>query len=229
MLKVMKSADLHALDADRWFGSVPVNRRRMLLERARETTAQSGARFYAAGDPPDGLWAVLQGEVRLISHPAVGVESVALILRRGTWFGELSTLDRGPRPHDAIAYGSARVLHVPLAAFDQLASEEPQFHRDIGLLVCAHQRSSLAYMAQSIASPVGVRLARTLTSTARASGDSTVRLRQEDIAGMLGVSRQTINKELRRLERSGLVALGYGRILVMDVAGLRALGHDRLH
>ncbi|WP_416366550.1 cyclic nucleotide-binding domain-containing protein [Sphingomonas aurantiaca] len=44
----------------------------------------------------------------------------------GTWFGELSTLDAGPRPHDAIAFGAARVLHIGIEAFRRLAAATPE-------------------------------------------------------------------------------------------------------
>jgi CRP-like cAMP-binding protein len=159
-----------------------------------------------------------------MGYPAVGLESVALILRAGTWFGELSTLDGGPRPHDAVAFGAARVLHIPLAAFERLAEAQPALWRDIGLLVCAHQRSSITFMAQSIAQPAVARLARTLAAAARTAGGTALRIRQEDLAAMLGVSRQTINRALGELEGAGLVERSYGQICVRDPDSLRAAG-----
>lgn len=211
------------VDADRWFGALPPARRTLLLDHAQIRAVPAGTRLYAVGDPPDGLWAVLAGQVRLMGYPADGVEQLALIVGPGTWFGELSTLDGGPRPHDAIAFGAARVLHVPMEAFGRAAAATPELYRDLGLLACAHQRATLAFLAQNTAQPIAVRLARTLAGAARAAGEGPLRIRQAEIAAMIGVSRQTLNKELRRLEDAGLVKLGYAEIAVLDIAALRAV------
>ncbi len=220
----MLAADHALLDADPWFGAVPAARRTLLLAQASVRTVAAGTRLYGVGDPPDGLWAVLDGQVRLIGYPAVGAELVVLMMGPGTWFGELSTLDAGPRPHDAIAFGGARVLHIGIEAFRRLAAATPELWWDIALLACAHQRASLAFMMNTLAQPIPVRLARTLGGMVRAAGGDSVALRQEDIAAMIGVSRQTLNKALKAMEREGVIALEYARIRVVDAEGLRRLG-----
>jgi CRP-like cAMP-binding protein len=212
------------LPPDPWFSTLPAARREALLARARASTASAGARVYGLGDPPDGLWAVAEGEVRLVAYPAVGMESVAMILGPGAWFGELSVIDGGPRPHDAVVVKPARLLHVGLAAVEQVAQAHPLLYRDLGVLICSRQRSALNFMAHSIAQPIGVRLARTLAGAARSSGGAELHVRQEDLAAMIGVSRQTINKELKALERAGMVELAYGRIVVRDAQRLRTVG-----
>lgn len=216
------SADLPLTDP--WFSALAPERRAALLARARTSHAGAGARVYGLGDAPDGLWAVAQGEVRLVSYPAVGVEAVSMILGPGAWFGELSVIDGGPRPHDAVVARPARLLHVALGAVEQLAAEHPLLYRDLGVLIAARQRAALTFMGQSIAQPIAVRLARTLAGAARASGGAQAAVRQEDLAAMIGVSRQTTNKELKRLEAAGVVALAYGRIAILAPERLRAAG-----
>ncbi|MES3107601.1 Crp/Fnr family transcriptional regulator [Sphingomonas aurantiaca] len=220
----MAPIDTGRLEADAWFGAVPAARRALLLAQASVRTVAAGTRLYGVGDPPDGLWAVLDGQVRLIGYPAVGAELVVLMMGPGTWFGELSTLDAGPRPHDAIAFGAARVLHIGIEAFRRLAAATPELWWDIALLACAHQRASLAFMMNTLAQPIPVRLARTLAGLARAAAGDGIALRQEDIAAMIGVSRQTLNKALKAMEREGVIALAYARIRVVDAEGLRRLG-----
>lgn len=210
--------------SDPWFSSLPTAHREALLARGRESAAAMGARVYGVGDPPDGLWSVLEGEVRLVSYPAVGVESLALILAPGAWFGELSVIDGGPRPHDAVVVRPARLLHVSLAAVEQVAERHPLLYRDLGALVCGRQRSALSFMGQAIAQPISVRLARSLAGAVRASGGDEIAVRQEDLAAMIGVSRQTVNKQLKVLEDAGAITLAYGRIRVRDPARLRRAG-----
>ncbi|HEX5262543.1 MAG TPA: cyclic nucleotide-binding domain-containing protein, partial [Phenylobacterium sp.] len=108
----MTSADLAILETDSWFGQIPPERRALLLEEANLRTLAGGAHVYNAGDPPAGLWAVLDGGVQLKGYPALGVELALPIFGPGTWFGEISTLDGLPRQTDAAAVGRTRVLHI---------------------------------------------------------------------------------------------------------------------
>lgn len=211
---------------DPWFAALAPDRRRALLGLARASQALAGARVYGVGDPPDGLWAVAEGEVRLISYPAVGVEAVSMIVGPGGWFGELSVVDGGPRPHDAVVVRPTRLLHVPLAAVERLAADEPLLYRDLGVLIATRQRSAISFMGYSIAQPIAVRLARSLAGAARSAGGSELAVRQEDLAAMIGVSRQTINKELKALEAAGAIARAYGRIRILAPERLRAVGRS---
>ncbi len=216
----MIAIDRALLDADRWFRSLTPERRDALLAEARVRAVPAGALIYAMGDPPNGLWAVIEGQVRLKGHPAVaGAEFLALILRPGTWFGEVSTLDGGPRPHDAAAFGPARVLHVPMAAFHRAADALPALYHDVGRLVCQHQRIALDFITETLSLPPAARVARLLTGRGHEDA-GLLHMRQEEIAVMLGMSRQTVNRHLRNLERQGVIALGYGRIAVRDRAAL---------
>lgn len=224
----MDTADKALLEADDWFGALPAERRKLLLDNGRPRSFGSGELIYAIGEPPNGLWAVVSGQVRLKGYPAAGLEFLALILRPGTWFGEVSTLDGGPRPHDAVAFGPTRMLHVPMAAFRRLAQAEPGFHRDLGLLVCRHQRVALDFIAQTVAVPLQVRLARLLSGHTREPGQAqevgqALNVRQEDLAVMLSVARQTLNKHLQVLAQAGVIGLAYAQIRVLDPGRLAKL------
>ena len=220
----MTPADLTVLQADRWFGAMPSGRQAVLLRDARVRAAASGARLQALGGSPDGLKAVLSGEVRLIRNTAEGDESVAAILGPGAWFGGLSAVDGGPQTHDAVAFGEARVLHLSQPALEAAAAQDPVLWRDLALLIAGFHRASQTVVAQSLTQPILVRLARTLAGAARTGGSDTVRLRQEDLAAMIGVSRPTISKALKQLEGRGMIEITYRQVVVRDVAGLRALG-----
>jgi CRP-like cAMP-binding protein len=218
--------DLAILEADGWFGQIPPGRRALLLEGSQVRSVAAGARLYGAGDPPNGLWAVIEGQVRLKGYPAVGLELLIPILQPGTWFGETSTLDGLPRPTDAIAFEPARVLHVSMAAFAHAADAAPKLYHDLGILACQHQRVALGFIAQTVANPVRVRLALLLAGQTDESG-GVVRIRQEDLAGLVGVSRQTLNRHLNALEREGIVALAYAEITVRDLPRLLAVAGVR--
>ena len=228
MFRGVTVIDRALLDTDRWFGSLTPGRRDALIAEARVRTVPAGGLIYGIGDAPNGLWAVIEGQVRLKGYPAAGAEFLALILRPGTWFGEVSTLDGGPRPHDAAAFGAARVLHVPMAAFRRAAERLPMLYHDVGRLVCQHQRIALDFIAETLSLPPAARLARLLTGRGHEDG-GLLHVRQEEIAVMLGMSRQTVNRHLRSLERQGVIALGYGRIAVRDRPALWRAAGGREH
>jgi CRP/FNR family cyclic AMP-dependent transcriptional regulator len=218
-------ADLAILDADSWFGQIPPDRRALLLTEAQVRSVAAGTRLYRAGDPPNGLWAVIEGEIQLKGYPTAGLEFLAPILRPGTWFGELSTVDGLPRPTDAIATEPARVVHVPMAAFARAAEVAPKLYHDIAVLACWHQRIALGFIGQTVAHPVHVRLAILLAGLAQDRG-GVVQIRQEDLAVLVGVSRQTLNRRLNALQREGIITLAYAQITVRDLPRLLALGAD---
>lgn len=217
----MNDDDRATLETDPWFGALPRDRQAALISQARSRTVETGWRVYAIGDQPNGLWAVLQGQVRIKGYPAPGLEFLALGVEPGGWFGEVSTLDDGPRPHDATAHGPTRLLHLPTSAFHAIAEQTPGLYLDLGRLVCRHQRLALDFIAQTVALPLEVRLARLLDSRIKAAGDR-LAIRQEDLAVMLSVSRQTLNRHLKQMADAGVIGVSYGGLKVLDRARLRS-------
>lgn len=217
----MTPDDLAILEADSWFGAIPPDRRALLLAEAQVRSIAPGARLYSIGDAPNGLWALLEGRIRLKFYPAAGLELLALDFQPGVWFGEVSALDGLPRANDAIAFGPARVLHLSMAAFARATAAEPLLYRDLGLLVCRHQREVGGFIAQTVANPVGVRLALLLAGSAQ-DGRGVLKIRQEDLAVLVGVSRQTLNRHLKAFERKGILDLAYAETTIRDLPRLLA-------
>jgi len=215
-----------ALLHDPWFSEVPKHRRELLLAQARLVEVEAGGRIYRIGDKPDGLYGVVGGEVRLISYPAVGHQIVSLRLQPGDWFGELSTLDGGPRPHDAVAQTAARLFFVSLDRFEAAARQDPGLIRDLARLSGAHQRYAMRYAEQMAFQRLDVRLARQLLGAlgaptpARNGKSEPLSTTQEVLATMVGASRQAVNRKLKAFEAEGLVKLQYGRLSILDAAGL---------
>jgi CRP/FNR family transcriptional regulator, cyclic AMP receptor protein len=216
---------LAILDTDKWFGTLAQERKASLCEAGRVVKLSAGKRIYANGDPPDGLWAVLEGQVRLTGLPANGSEMLVRILKPGSWFGELSTLDGGERPQEALAFGATTLLHVQQSDFDQLARKDPLLYRDLALLICMNQRRALAFIALSLSS-VRVRLIKALLSTAKSADGNVLTIRQSQLASIVGVSRQTVNKELKQLEGQNLIDIKYTTILVKDHSKLAKMADE---
>lgn len=223
----MDSTLLTTFRDDAWFGQIAPERQAKLLAAGRVRLLRNRQRVYRLGDPPNGLYGVISGEIRLIGYPVAGRELLLRRLKPGSWFGELSTVDGGPRPQDAVSFGASKVLHIASRAFEQISRDDPKIFRDVARLLGERQRTAVQYAGMILSLPAKLRLANLLLAALDANGEArserTVSLTQNEIAAALGVSRQTANKLLQSLEQSGALSLGYGRITVVNLARLRNL------
>ena len=188
---------------------------------------------FRLGDPPAGLYAVLQGEVRLISYPSSGRERMSLRLLPGDWFGELSILDGGPRSHDAVAHERSRLLFIGRMAFEAAVRETPELVRDLARLLARRLRQAVTHADTMAFQRLRVWVARMLLSLkpARPDDDAAagtpwhLNVTQDELAEVAGASRQAVNRELKNLETEGHLELKYGSLLIHDWLGLEEVAH----
>ena len=217
---------LALLRSGRWFAGLPVELQTSLVDRALLRTLAPRQRLFSRGDEADGLYAMLDGALRVSGSSESGREALLTLLEPPTWFGEISIFDGAPRTHDAVAESEALVLHVPRPALDALLEAQPRWWRELGLLVTSKLRLAFTAMEDMALLPIAVRLARRLALMVegygeREHGRRTVEVSQEQLAQMLSTSRQTANQLLKELEARELIRLSYGTIEVLDLDGLR--------
>ncbi|MBF5042372.1 Crp/Fnr family transcriptional regulator [Aggregicoccus sp. 17bor-14] len=218
----------------RWFGALPEPLREALLSLARVRTLRAGERLFSRGDPPCGLYCVLEGSIRASGVSESGREALLTLVEPPAWFGEISLFDGQPRTHDAVAEGATRVLQVPQAELLALLAERPEWWRELALLLCHKLRLAFVALEDLSLLPSAARLAHRLVLMAEGYGGlregerRVLDVSQEQLARMLALSRQTTNQILKDLEARGLVQLTYGRIELRDLAGLRAAAQDAL-
>ena len=223
----MDTGKWHAqLVRGQWFSHLPPDFQRSLLRAARLRVLAAGQFLFKRGDPPCGLYAVLEGAVRISAVSAQGKEAVLSLVETPHWFGEICLFDNLPRTHDALATGACTLLQVPQVAILKILEQQPVFWRDMALLMSHKLRLSLINIEQISLMPASKRLAHRLLMIAQGYGEieqarRVLQLPQEDLAAMLGLSRQTINSLLKALEQQGIIGLSYGAIEILDLAGLR--------
>ncbi|ASG23356.1 Crp/Fnr family transcriptional regulator [Nitrospirillum viridazoti CBAmc] len=227
--KVDKRAVAQVLEGRGWLAEQPADLRAEILARGRLRTYADGQAVYRGGDAPDGLYALVTGRMRLATVQEDGREVVILHAGPGHWFGEVSMVDGLPRGQTAVARGESVVLHLAAQAFAQIVGADPRRWANFAGILSRHLRQATHYLGEVLALPTPQRTARLLALLCRleeAPPDDTgcapvlLPLSQEDLAGMLGLSRQTANRALGRLERAGLVRRGYGGIEVRDAGAL---------
>jgi CRP/FNR family transcriptional regulator, cyclic AMP receptor protein len=215
------------LRTGRWFGGLPESFQQRLLEAAVVRTLAKSEWLFSRGDPPSGLFAVLDGAVRITTTARTGKEVLLALMEAPMWFGEIAVIDRLPRTHDAVASERSVVLQVPMQALDAIFEHDPRHWRHLGLLIATKLRLTLIAIEDTAVLPIAEQLARRLLIAIERYGEwhhrssRVIELRQEQLATMLSTSRQTVNHLLKDLEGRGLVRLSYRQIEVVDLDGLR--------
>ncbi len=227
---------LALLQAGVWFAQLSPPLRDALMEAARVRQLAAGEALFRRGDAPCGLYAVLEGAVRISGTGGSSDDSrevLLTLLEPPHWFGEVSLFDGQPRTHDAVAEGATRLLQVPQPALMQLLQREPAHWREFGLLMSHKLRLAFVALEEAASLPVAQRLARRLVMMAEGYGvrrdaqqgahRRSLAVSQEQLSMMLAVSRQTINQNLKELEARGVLRLNRGGLEIADMAALQRL------
>jgi CRP/FNR family transcriptional regulator, cyclic AMP receptor protein len=216
------------LMSGQWFSHLPVSLQDSLLAAARVRRLSPGQRLFKRGDPPCGLYAVLEGSVRIGAVSEQGKEALLSLVESPHWFGEICLFDGQPRTHDAVGLGHCVLLHIPQTALLTLLDEQPAYWRQLALLMSQKLRLTFINLEQLSLMPTAARLAHRLLMIAEGYGEidpprRVLQLPQEQLASMLSLSRQTTNPILNDLQGQGIVSLKYGEIEILDAERLRAL------
>ncbi|MES2949971.1 MAG: Crp/Fnr family transcriptional regulator [Pseudomonadota bacterium] len=195
-----------------------------LLDVAHRRTLAPGDSLFLKGSTPDALFGVVRGTLRVSVVAANGREAVIAMLEAGHWFGEVSLLVGQERVYDTYAVESTDMAVVAASDFHHLIATHPEVHMAFTKLVCQRLRQALVWIDDAILMPLPVRLAhRLLTLDARAgsavaAAPHVLGVSQEDLAFMLGVSRQSVNRQLKIWEEQGVLRVDYRRIVLLDRA-----------
>lgn len=205
-----------------WFRPLPdavVDRLAAMAVRRR---LQDGQLLFARGDVPDGLYCVVSGHIRISSNSSDGRELLLMQFGAGNWFGEISMFDGLGRTHDGRAIGESEILMLPRGRFMALLAEQPALYPHFLQMLCRKLRLAFAYIEDSQFEPLPIRLARRVLDLVALYGKPEpgggtlidLHLPQDDLARMLGASRQAISKTLKAWEASGWIELQYGQLVV---------------
>lgn len=202
-----------------------------LLARARIERYAAGQRVFSKGDAESGLMAVLAGRIKLTSMSPDGNEMLFDILDGGRVFGEIALLDGKPRSHDATALEASEVLVLSRRDFIPFLEARPAICIRFMAELCARLRRTDEMVEDALFLGLPPRLAKRLLHLAETFGRAGesghvrigLRLSQKDLASLVGMSRESINKQVRRWRESGIIDVARGTIIIRDMARLRAI------
>jgi CRP/FNR family cyclic AMP-dependent transcriptional regulator len=177
-------------------------------------------RHYAAGqvvmlegDPCEGLYVVREGRVRIYKMSRDGKEQVLRIIPAGESFNDVPVFDAGPNPASADCLDESDVGVLSTSDVEQLLRARPGFGAAM-LRVFARRLRQLTVVVEDFAfHSVRARLARALLETAE-SGAS--HLTQRDLAELVGTAREVAGRELRHMEREGVIRIARRETTLLD-------------
>jgi CRP-like cAMP-binding protein len=201
-----------------------------LLAHAKVTRYPARAPLFARGDPGGQMIAVVSGRVRISLTGPDGHELILNVIEAGQLFGEIAMLDGRDRTADATVLEASELLTIDRRDFLPFLGRQPEVAVRLLLTLCQRMRRTTDQIEDIFLLPVTARLAKKLLEMATLHGQAGpdgvrigARLSQRELGGMLGVSRESINKHLGAWQKAGLVRLENGAITVCDRAKVARL------
>jgi CRP/FNR family transcriptional regulator, cyclic AMP receptor protein len=201
-----------------------------LLSIARRRKFARGEVVFHEHDPADTLHLVDKGRFAVRAATPLGDTAILAVLGPGDMFGELSLLGdpQARRTATVAALEAAETRSVHRLDFDRLRSEHPQTAEVLIAILAGQVRRLSRHLLEALYVPADKRVLRRLLELGDLyAGDDdavVVPLTQEDLAGLAGTSRATVNRVLRDEEARGSVRLGRGRTTVLDRESLARRG-----
>lgn len=181
------------------------------------------ATIFQKGDPGDSMMAVLRGRVKICAYSSEGRELVLNILDRGGLFGEIALLDGQPRTADAVALEETELLVLSRSRFLPFLTSNPELATRLFTVLCQRLRQTSAHLEDTLFREAPSRLARGLLRLSETFGKEVpggrrldIKLSQQQIGNLIGISRESINKHLGEWREAGYIALEGGIITLCD-------------
>ncbi len=213
------------------FGELPRSVLERLAPYLRTRNVRRGTTIFAKGQPGTALMAVLSGSVRISVAAPSGRETVLNVIHAGEIFGEIALLDGHPRTADAVAVTDCELLVIERRDFVPFVRENPEVAVRLIEVLCARLRRTTQQIEDVTSLNLPARLARVVLRLAGEAGGIApikISVSQKEIGQMIGISRESTNKQLRSWSRAKWVRLERGGIVLLKPDALADLARDGL-
>jgi CRP/FNR family transcriptional regulator, cyclic AMP receptor protein len=209
------------------FAALDADAAAALRSSMHEVTLRRGQILFAEGDPGERLFVITDGKIKLGRTAPDGRENLLMILGQGEMFGELSLFDPGPRTAAATAVTEATLFALSHDNLQPWLAGRPDVAAHLLAALARRLRRTNEAMADLIFSDVPGRVAKQLIDLARRFGVETPDglrvthdLTQEELAQLVGASRETVNKALADFASRGFLRLEARAVVILDLERL---------
>ena len=205
-----------------------------LRNMMRLRTLDTGEAIFYQGEPADAIYVVLSGRVKITRVTPDGYESILCVRQPGGYFCPVPVLDEKSHLGTAVAISPARILVAERESFLALCRQYPELLAFVQGDCLAEVRHLLNRLETYAFRRVKERLAIALLNEAHRlyagqEGSLVLPVKQQELAGLIGASRESVSRNLVQLEQAGIIQLHRGKIHILDFGELQRIADpDRL-
>ncbi|MDX2167745.1 MAG: Crp/Fnr family transcriptional regulator [Deltaproteobacteria bacterium] len=221
---------LRLLREGAWFRQLPAPLQEEFVRRSSVRTYRRRQAVTRAGRVVEGLYGVIEGRIQVTRPVGAEGEDLIHVGEPGFWIGEYSLLTGEPAVVGTVASTQVRLVLLPRREFERLIEREPRWFRPFALLALERYALLARQLSDTRLLPPAERLRGRLADLVElrraeraGSGAVVLRLSQEELARIVGVSRQTLNVLLAVLRDEQLVEVGFRSLRIPDPARLFAV------
>ena len=210
------------------FAALDPQHQQELRSQMAEVRLARGQALFNEGDRGDQLYVVLEGKMKLGRTSPDGRENLLAVMGPGEMFGELSLFDPGPRTASAVAITDSTLRALSNAHLQPWLTDHPEVAAQLLAALARRLRRTNEAMADLVFSDVPGRVAKALLDLAKKFGVEaedglrvTHDLTQEELAQLVGASRETVNKALADFASRGFLRLEGRGVVILDLERLR--------
>ena len=187
------------------FGELPEDVLERIVDEVDDRDLQRGDIIFREDDPPDELYIVLSGRIAIVNKSIDGRESMVALMEPGDLFGEMGLFDGKGRSAQARALEDSVVTCIPYLPVRSLYEETPIYLWQVIQMLAGRLRNMDEALADSVFLDVTGRTAKKLLELAGESEEFSLPITQEELAGMVGASRERVNKAIAAFVRLGWI------------------------
>ncbi len=195
--------DTALLASTELFGDLSADELQRLLDASATRDLRRGDVLFDEGDAPDSLYVVVDGRIAIANRSIDGRESVVALMEPGDLFGEMGLFDERGRSAQARALEASHVVQIPYGPVRDLYQQRPEALWGVVRLLARRLRNMDEALADSVFLDVTGRTAKRLLELAGDADEFVLPITQEELAGMVGASRERVNKAIASFVRLG--------------------------
>ena len=227
---ILNAEEREAINSGRWFSSLSPALRHDILRCAFVKRYKNGELISARGDAPEEWISCARGAIRVSSTSITGKQITLTYIEPGLWVGDVAIFDGERRTHDSYAHGDSTLLCVSRFDLRRILNQHVELYEALLRLNARRIRQLFGLVEDLNTLPLRARLAKQLLHLMRSYGVPSLsnsqevriglQLAQEELAQLLGASRQRVNQELKSMEREEAIRV--------EAAGLVVRNRDML-
>lgn len=205
------------LDQSDLFSQMPPELLTELSGRTHLTKFRRNELICQQGETADCLWIVFSGRVAVSVKATDGRESVVAVLGPGALFGELPLFDGQDRSADVRALGTVHLIAIDYADMRRVVQQQPEVLWAIVRILGRRLRATDEALSDAMFLDVTGRTAKRLLQISAGEDEFRMPLTQEELAGMVGASRERVNKAIATFVKLGWISIdGRTRYCIND-------------